>query len=89
MALPQILQHLQANSPNGLGQLKNAIGMIKAAKDPQAMIQQMMSQNSPGMQQAMQYVQEHGGDPKAAFEALSKEKGIDPEEIKKMLQGLI
>lgn len=89
MALPTILQHLQGNNSNGLGQLKNAIGMIKAAKDPQAFVQQMMSQNNPGMQQAMQYVQEHGGDPKAAFEALSKEKGIDPEEIKKMLQGLI
>lgn len=59
--------------------------MVKAAKNPQAMLQQMMSQNNPGMQKAMQYVQEHGNDPKAAFEALAKEQGIDPNEIMKML----
>lgn len=85
MALPAILQQLQSIPTNKLGQIKNAIGMLKASRNPQAMIQQMMSQNNPSMQKAMQYVQEHGGDPKAAFEALAKEQGIDPEEIKKML----
>lgn len=85
MALPMILQQLGNAPTDKLGQIKNAIGMLKASRNPQAMLQQMMSQNNPGMQKAMQYVQEHGGDPKAAFEALAKEQGIDPNEIMKML----
>lgn len=63
------------------------VGALKAAKDPQAYIQQMIQQNTPQLQQAMQYIKEHGNDPKTAFEALAKEKGIDPEEINKMIWG--
>ena len=48
-------------------------------------MQQMMSQNNPGMQKAMQYVREHGNNPKAAFENLAREKGHDPNEIMKNL----
>ena len=37
---------------------------------------QMLSQN-PAMKQAMQYVQQNGGDYKAAAEKLAQEKGVD------------
>lgn len=86
MALPMILQQL-SNTPSmgNMAQIKNTIAMLKAAKNPQALMQQMMSQNNPGMQKAMQYVREHGNDPKAAFEALAREKGLDPDEIMNML----
>lgn len=54
------------------------IGAIRNAGNPQALLQQMMQQQNPGLAQAMDYVRQHGGDPKAAFEALAAEKGINP-----------
>lgn len=56
------------------------IGMIRNASDPQALLSQMMQQN-PGMSQAMDYVRQHGNDPKAAFEQLAKERGINPADL--------
>ena len=37
----------------------------------------MMQQRSPQLAQAMDYIKQHGGDPKAACEALAAEKGIN------------
>ena len=36
-------------------------------------IGKMMLSNMPGYQQAMAYIQQHGGDPKKAFEGLCEE----------------
>ena len=83
MAIPTILQMLGTNRAAAnpqIGQLKQMIGMIKNAGNPQAMVQQMM-QNNPAMSQAMEYVQKHGGDAKAACEALAKEKGINLQDL--------
>ena len=68
-----------------MGQLKKALQMIKGANNPQAMLQQMMTNNRPEMQKAMEYVKQHGNDPKAACEALAKEQGFDLDEIMKGL----
>ena len=59
--------------------------MFKAANNPQAFIQQMMA-NNPQATNAMNLIQQYGGDAKAAFYALAKQKGIDPEEFLKSLQ---
>ena len=82
MALPAILQMLSGQSTPlsqtpQLGQLRQMISMMKNAGDPQALMQQMMQQNNPGLAKAMDYVKQHGNDPKAACEALAKEKGIN------------
>ena len=82
MALPQILQMLSGQSTPlsqtpQLGQLRQMISMMKNAGNPQALMQQMMQQNNPGLAKAMDYVKQHGNDPKAACEALAKEKGIN------------
>ena len=83
MALPAILQMLSGQTMNGspqmpqLGQLRQMISMMKNAGDPQALFQQMMQQNNPGLAKAMDYVKQHGGDAKSACEALAKEKGIN------------
>lgn len=69
-----------------LGQIRNMVNLIKNAGNPQALLNNMISQN-PQMKQAIQYVNDNGGNPKAAFEKLAKEKGIDPNEIQKMIQG--
>ena len=59
-----------------ISQLRQMISMIKNAGNPQALLQQMM-QSNPGFAQAMDYVKQHGNDPKAACEALAKEKGVN------------
>lgn len=46
----------------------------------------MMAQRNPQLQQAMDYVKNNGGDPKAAFEKLATEKGFDPAEIENMFK---
>ena len=51
--------------------------MLKNAGNPQAMLSQMM-QNNPQVQALMSA---SGGDPKAAFYKLAKEKGVDPQTI--------
>lgn len=40
------------------------------------------------MQAAKDYVAEHGGDPKAAFLQLCKERGVTPESIMAQVLGL-
>ena len=82
MALPQILQMLSGqNTPLSqtplLGQLRQMVSMIKSAGNPQALMQQLMQQRSPQLAQALDYVKQHGGDARAACEALAKEKGIN------------
>lgn len=53
------------------------ISTIKSASNPQALLSQMMQQRNPQMMQALDYVKQHGGDAKAACEALAKEKGVN------------
>ena len=87
MALPQILQMLSGQTMNvsqampQLGQLRQMVSMIKSAGNPQALMQQMMQQRSPQLAQALDYVKQHGGDARAACEALAKEKGINLHDI--------
>lgn len=87
MALPMILQQLGTNSQQmpDLEPIRKTIQTLRSAKDPQALMQQMMMQKNPNMQKAMQYVREHGNDPKKAFENLARERGLDPDEIMKNL----
>jgi hypothetical protein len=58
---------------------------VKTAGNPQMMMQQMMGQN-PQIKQAMDYIQQNGGDPKEAFYKLAKEKGINPDDILNQLK---
>lgn len=64
-----------------LGQLRQMIEMIRGASNPQALITQMMQQRNPQMMQAIDYIRQHGNDPKAACEALANEKGINLRDI--------
>ena len=57
------------------------IGALKSAGNPQALMQQMLQQQSPQLAQALEYVRQHGGDPRAACEALAKEKGVDLKDL--------
>lgn len=54
--------------------------MVKGSKNPDAMIQFLMTSN-PQFKDAMNFVRQNGGSPKDAFYALAKQKGINPDEI--------
>jgi hypothetical protein len=61
------------------------INAIKSARNPQAMMSQLMAQN-PQYKQIMDYVNANGGDPQKAFYALAEQKGVDPSEVLAMLK---
>ena len=88
MALPTILQQLGVGQPQmqQLSQIKNVVTTLKNIGNPQAIMQQMAQQQNPGLTKALDYVKQNGGDPKAAFEKLAAERGIDPREIESMLR---
>ena len=65
--------------------IKNMMNMLRSAGNPQMMLQQMMSQN-PQMQQAIQYVNQNGGNAKQAFYKLAEQKGVNPDEILNMFK---
>lgn len=73
--IPAILQQL--NSP-ALSQIQQAVQLAKG--NPMALMQ------GPQYQQAMSLIQKAGGDPRAAFYALARQKGVDPDQILSMLK---
>ena len=73
--IPAILQQL--NSP-ALSNIQQAVQLAKG--NPLALMQ------GPQYQQAMQLIQQAGGDARAAFYNLARQKGVDPEQILSMLK---
>ena len=67
----------QAQNNPAMQQIGKLFGMVSAAQNPQAAVNQM-SQNNPMMQQAMDFIRQNGGDARAAFYAMAKQKGVDP-----------
>lgn len=84
MALPGILQQLAMTSPR-MGQIKQMMGMVRSAGNPQAMLSQLAASN-PAMKQVMDIVNQHGGDPDRAFRTIAEQNGIDPQEIINMMR---
>ena len=58
------------------------IQMVKSANNPQAMINQMLSNNP----QVKQIVDQYGGDPQTAFYKYAEANGVDPNQILNMLR---
>lgn len=69
-----------------LGPIRQMMGAVRAAQNPMAALQQMAG-NNPQIQQALQLVQQSGGNAQAAFEKLAREKGLDPKQILSMLNN--
>lgn len=82
-----ILQAVGKTSPNqtDLGPLKNMMNTVKNARNPQAMLMNMAQQN-PNVKQAMDFINQFGGDPKTAFYKMAEQKGVDPESILSQLR---
>ena len=60
-----------------MSNIKQMMSFVKASRNPQAAIEQLAKSN-PQVQQALQLA---GSDPKAAFYALAKQRGINPDDI--------
>lgn len=73
------------NPTANMSGLKNMMKSIQAASNPKQALQSVIQQN-PQMKQVMDLVQKSGGDPREAFYALAREKGVDPEEVLKSLK---
>ena len=74
-----------AKSNPMMGQIKQMMGMINSAGNPQAMMNQMLTSN-PQFKQVMDLINQSGGDPKRAFYALAEQKGVDPNDILSMMK---
>ena len=83
MQMNPILQKMQM--PNNLGRLRNMMNSVKNAGNPQAMLMNM-AQNNPNIKQAMDFINQSGGDPQKAFYALAEQKGVNPEDILSQLR---
>ena len=68
--------------------LSQMFGMVKASQNPMAALQQM-SQSDSRLQQVMNLIQQNGGDAKATFYKMAQQKGVDPNNIIRQLQGMM
>ena len=59
--------------------------MVRASRNPQAMLNQMM-QSNPQIRDVMDYVNRNGGDPQKAFYEMAKQKGVNPNDILNQLR---
>ena len=65
--------------------IKNALNMVRAAQNPQLMMNQLMQKN-PMYSQVQQIIQQNGGDPQKAFYSLAQQMGVDPNQILNQLK---
>ena len=80
-----LYQQLMQNSQPQTNNLQQMANVIKNSRNPKAMLEQMM-QSNPRIQQALNYINQNGGDAKSAFYALARQKGVDPESVLKMFR---
>ena len=66
---PAIQQLNSARLPQLINDARQKIEALKSLGNPQAALQYLVQQN-PNMKQAIDYVNQNGGDPKAALEKL-------------------
>jgi len=61
------------------------MGMLKAAQNPVAMLNQMTI-NNPNLKTVMDIVNQYGGDPNKALEEVSKQYGVTSQDIYDLLK---
>lgn len=79
MALPGMLMQLAKASPM-MGQIKQAMNTVKMAQNPMAMLNQMAN-NNPLFRQAIDIVNQHGGDVDKAFRTVAEQNGFSQQDI--------
>lgn len=84
MAIPSVLMQLAKSNPM-MQQIKQMMTMVNSAQNPQAMLNQMMMSN-PHLKQAMDIVNQYGGDPEKAFRTVAEKNGLNPDDILNLLK---
>jgi len=67
-------------NPQVFQQLKGMMNQIKMAQNPQAMLNQMLLQNS-GLKPAIDLIRSNNGNAQLAFLNLAKQMGVDPQMV--------
>ena len=79
-----ILQNLNTSQQIPmLNSIRNLSKTLRNFENPQQMLQSMF----PQYNQVMKMVEDHGGDAKAAFYEVAKQKGVDPDQILQAING--
>lgn len=68
-----------------LDQIRNMMNMVRYSQDPR-MAMESMIQSNPQFQNVMNLIRQNGGDPKTAFYNLARQKGVNPDDILKLLR---
>ena len=84
MQMPAVLQQLARSNPM-MGQIKQMMGMVRMAQNPQAMLNQLMM-NNPQLKQVMDIVKQYGGDTDRAFRETAAQMGVDPQEVLNLMR---
>ena len=86
MALPAILQQLgKSNMTQAAQPVRQLMNMVKASKDPMATLN-MLAMRYPKLKEALDIVQQYGGDSMAALRGEAAKMGVDPDEIMNMMK---
>lgn len=72
--------------PQAIQSVKRMVGMLRAAKNPQAAMMQVTQQN-PMLSTVMQMCQ--GKNPQAVFEEECKKHGLDPNQTVQQIQQML
>lgn len=70
-----------------LGQIKSMLNAVMNSSNPTGMLAAMAKTN-PSIQKAQETIAQYGGDGKAAFYALAKERGMTDQQIEQFLSTL-
>lgn len=68
-----------------LEQIKQMMNLVRLSSNPKMALQSMI-QSNPQMQNVINYINQNGGDAKAAFYNLARQKGVDPEQVLNILR---
>ena len=84
MAIPNVLLQLAKSNPM-MGQINGMMQMVNAAQNPSAMLNQLAMRN-PMLKEAMDIINQYGGDVNRALEAKANEYGISKQDILDMMR---
>ena len=70
---------------NQVQQVKSMMTLIQNSQNPRAMFGNLLNQN-PQIQNAMNIIQQYGGDGQKAFYETARQRGINPNQILSMLK---
>ena len=71
--------------PSNLNQIKGLMNMMQSGGNVNGLLQTMLK-NNPQANTIMSFLNKNGGDAKAAFYDMAKQKGVDPNVVLNMLK---